>query len=138
MIRFTKNVSDDLQVIFENVMRLTDEDKDLPEGAHITIVPDNEAMQDTLYGYYFAGKELYINENIYKATPEQMYDVCIDIIKFLKDMRVVIDMYEITEEFGRDYGIPEQSFAEYIEEFKKIDRIPKTRYPAVIDVYEQT
>ena len=134
MIRFTKNVSDELQVILENVMRLVDEDKDLPEGAHITIVSDNEVMQDILYGYYFAGKELYINANIYEVTPEQMYDVCIDIVKFLKDMRTIINMYEIMEECGRDYDIPEQSFAEYIEEFKKIDKIPKTRYPAVIDV----
>ena len=134
MIKFTKNVSDDLQVIFENVMRLVDEDKDLPEGAHITVVPDNEAMQNIMYGYCFADRELYINAKINEATPEQMYDVCIDIIKFLKDMREIIDMYEITEEFGKDYGIEAQSFAEYIEELEEADKIPKTRYPAVINV----
>ena len=134
MIKITTEVPDELQVILENVLRLVDEDKDLPEGAHITVVPDNEAMQDTLYGYYFAGKELYVNENIYEATPEQMYDVCIDIINFLKDMRVVVDRYDIICECGRDYGIEEQSFAEYITELEEADRIPKTRYPAVIDI----
>ena len=134
MIKFTKNVSDDLQVIFENVMRLVDEDKDITEGAHITVVPDNETMQDTLYGYSFAGKELYVNDNINEVTPEQMYDICIDIIKFLKDMREIIDRYDIICECGEDYGIEEQSFAEYIEELEEADKIPKTRYPAVIDI----